>query len=81
MNKAVDDDVTGACGRIVPFTFHDNMFAGLNFSIATRAAAGEVGEESLSVFSNGVWPVVMWVKRAHRELVKPMMGSYEPPLA
>ena len=53
MNKAVDDDVTGACGRIVPFIFHDNMFAGLNFGIATRAAAGEVGEESLSVFSNG----------------------------
>jgi len=53
VNKAVDDDVTGACGRIVPFIFHDNMFTGLNFGIATRAAAGEVGEESLSVFSNG----------------------------
>jgi len=52
VNKAVDDDVTGACGRIMPFTFHDNIFAGLNFGFATRAAAGEVGEESLSVFSN-----------------------------
>ena len=53
MNKAVDDDVAGACGRIVSFTFHDNMFTGLNFSFATRATGGEVGEESLSVFSNG----------------------------
>ena len=26
----------------------------------------------------GAWPVVMRVKRAHRELVKPMTGSHEP---
>ena len=53
MNKAVDDSVAGACGRIVSFTFHNNMFTGLNFSFATGTAGGEVGEESLSVFSNG----------------------------
>ena len=35
------------------FTFHDNVFMGLNFSFATRATGGEVGEESLSVFSDG----------------------------
>ena len=53
MNKAVDDGVAGTRGRIMSFTFHDNMFMGLNFSFATRATGGEVGEESLSVFSNG----------------------------
>ena len=53
MNKAVDDNVAGTCGRIVSFTFHDNVFTDLNFSFATRAASGKVGEESLSVFSNG----------------------------
>ena len=53
MNKAVDDNVAGTRGQIVSFTFHDNVFTGLNFSFATRAASGEVGEESLSVFSNG----------------------------
>ena len=34
-------------------TFHDDVFLGLNFGFVTRAAGGEVGEESLSVFSNG----------------------------
>ena len=29
----------------------------------------------------GVWPVVIWVKRAQSELVKPIEGSHEPPLA
>jgi len=29
----------------------------------------------------GACPVVMQVKRAHNELVNPMMGSYELPLA
>ena len=28
----------------------------------------------------GAWLVVMWVKRAHNELVNPIEGSYEPPL-
>ena len=29
----------------------------------------------------GAWPVVMRVKRAQSELVKPIEGSHEPPLA
>ena len=33
--------------------FHDDVFSGLNYGFATRATGGEVGEESLSVFSNG----------------------------
>ena len=33
-------------------TFYDDVFLGLNFGFVTRAAGGEVGEESLSVFSN-----------------------------
>ena len=53
MHEAVDNDVTGTRGRIMSFTFHDNVFMGLNFSFATRATGGEVGEESLSVFSDG----------------------------
>jgi len=28
----------------------------------------------------GVWPVVMWVKQAHNELVNPIEGSHKPPL-
>ena len=37
----------------MPVVFYDNVFLGLNLGFATRAADGEVGEESLSVFSNG----------------------------
>ena len=53
MNKAIDDDVAWTCGGVVSITFHDNVFLGLNFGFTTRAAGGEVGKESLSVFSNG----------------------------
>ena len=53
MHEAIDNDVAGTRGRIMFFTFHDNVFTGLNFSFATRATGGEMGEESLSVFSNG----------------------------
>jgi len=53
VNKAVDDDVARTRGRVVSITFHDDVFSDLNFSFATRAASGKVGEESLSVFSNG----------------------------
>ena len=53
MNKAIDDDVAWTCGGVVSIIFHDDVFLGLNFGFTTRAAGGEVGEESLSVFSNG----------------------------
>jgi len=53
VNKAVDDGVARTRGRVVSVTFYDNVFTGLNFSFATRAAGEEVEEESLSVFSNG----------------------------
>jgi len=53
VDKAIDDDVAWMCGGIMSITFHDNVFLGLNFSFVTRAAGGEVGEESLSIFSNG----------------------------
>ena len=33
--------------------FHDDVFSSLHFGFTTRAAGGELGEESLSVFSNG----------------------------
>ena len=52
VDKAIDDDVARARGGIVSITFHDDVFSGLNFCFATRATSGEVGEESLSVFSN-----------------------------
>jgi len=53
VDKAIDDDVARTRGGIMSITFHDDVFLGLNFSFATRAAGGEVGEESLSVFSDG----------------------------
>ena len=53
MDKAIDDGVAWSCGGVMPITLHDDVFSSLNFGFATRAAGGEVGEESLSVFSNG----------------------------
>ena len=37
----------------MPITLPDDVFLSLDFGFAARAAGGEVGEESLSVFSNG----------------------------
>jgi len=37
----------------MPIILYDNVFSSLNFGFTTRAAGREVGEESLSVFSNG----------------------------
>jgi len=53
VDKAIDDDVAWSHGGVMPITLHDNVFLSLDFGFATRAAGGEVGEESLSVFSNG----------------------------
>ena len=53
MDEAVDDDVAWSCGRVIHVTFYDDVFLGLNFSFTTWATSREVGEESLSVFSNG----------------------------
>ena len=53
VDKAIDDDVARTCGGIMSITFHDNVFSGLDFGFATRAAGREVWEESLSVFSDG----------------------------
>jgi len=53
VDKAIDDDVARTRGEIMSITFHDDVFLGLNFSFTTRAAGGEVWEESLSVFSDG----------------------------
>jgi len=33
-------------------TLHDNVFSSLNFSFAACAVGGEVGKESLPIFSN-----------------------------
>ena len=53
MDKAIDDDVTWSCGGVMSVAFHDDVFLSLHFGFTTRAAGGELGEESLSVFSNG----------------------------
>ena len=53
MNKAIDDDVTWSCGGVMSIAFHDDVFSSLHFGFTTRAAGGELGEESLSIFSNG----------------------------
>ena len=53
MDEAVDDDVAWPRGGVMSITLHNDVFLGLDFSFTTRAAGGEVREESLSVFSNG----------------------------
>ena len=53
MDEAVDDDVAWPHGGVMSITLHNDVFSGLDFSFTTRAAGGEVREESLSVFSNG----------------------------
>jgi len=52
VDKTIDNDIAWTHGGVVSITFHDDVFLGLNFSFATRAASREVGEESLFVFSN-----------------------------
>jgi len=53
VDKAIDDDVARSCGGDVTITLHNDMFAGLNISLATWAAKGGVGEEALSILANG----------------------------
>jgi len=53
VDKAIDDDVAWSRGGVMPITLPDDVFSSLDFGFAARAAGGEVGEESLSVFSNG----------------------------
>jgi len=53
VNKTIDDDVAWLRGGVVQVAFHDNVFMGLNLCFATWATSGKMGEESLSVFSNG----------------------------
>ena len=52
VDEAVNDDVAQSCRGVIQVIFHDNVFLGLNLSFTTWAAGGEVGEESLSVFSD-----------------------------
>ena len=51
--EAIDDDVTWPRGGVMQVAFHDDVFVGLNFGFTTWATSGEVGEESLSISSNG----------------------------
>jgi len=51
--EAIDDDVAWPHGGVVQVAFHDNVFMGLNFGFATWVTSREVGEESLSILSNG----------------------------
>ena len=53
MDEAIDDYVAWSCGGVMSVAFHNDVFSSLHFSFTTRAAGGELGEESLSVFSNG----------------------------
>ena len=52
MDKAIDDNVTWSRGGVMSIAFHDDVFSSLHFSFTTRAAGGELREESLSVFSD-----------------------------
>ena len=53
MDEAVDDDIAWLHRGIVPITFHNDVFSGLNLGFTTGATGREVREESLSVLSNG----------------------------
>ena len=53
MNKTVDNNVVWPGGRVVVGTMHDNMFPGLDFSLAIWAAEVGVGEEMLAILANG----------------------------
>ena len=53
VDEAIDNDVAWSRGGIMSIAFHDDVFSSLHFGFTTRAAGGELGEESLSVFSNG----------------------------
>jgi len=53
VDEAVNDGITQSHRRVIQVTFHDDVFSGLNFNFTTWATGREVGEESLSVFSNG----------------------------
>ena len=53
MDEAIDDDVAQSRGGVMSIVLHDDVFSSLHFGFTTRAAGGELGEESLSVFSNG----------------------------
>ena len=47
-----------------------------------KAVYDDIAWTNLCLYSPmGAWPVVMRVKRAQSELVKPIEGSHEPPLA
>jgi len=35
MNKAVDDNVAGACRRVIEVTLYDDVFISLDFSFPT----------------------------------------------
>ena len=53
MNKAIDDDVVQSSSWVMPWTLHNNMFTGLEFSLSAWAAEAGVGEETLLVLANG----------------------------
>ena len=53
MDEAIDDGVAWSRGGVMSIALYDDVFLSLHFGFTTRAAGGELGEESLSVFSNG----------------------------
>ena len=53
MDEAIDDDIAQSHGGTVSITLYDDVFLSLHFGFTTRAAGGKLGEESLSIFSNG----------------------------
>ena len=80
VNEAIHDNVDRPGGRVVSRALHDNVLSGLEFGLAAGASKRVFGKKHWQYLPMGAWPVVMQVKRAHRVLVKPMMGSQEPPL-
>jgi len=53
VDKAIDDDVAWSRRGVMSITLHNDVISSLDFGFATRAAGGEMREESLFVFFNG----------------------------
>ena len=53
VNKAIDDNVAWPSRWVIPWTLHNDMFMGLEFSLSAWAAKAGVGEETLAVLADG----------------------------
>ena len=53
VDKAVNDDVAWSCGGVMEVVLHDDIFMCLYIHLTTQTAEGGVGEEALTILTNG----------------------------